>query len=161
MPDLYANVVFGRLTSAANLGDTTLSLDDVSSFPSNDLLSGATFHISFDADLTHPNMFETVPVQSVDTGAKTLTLLTPINVFHPLGTYVKGALTAEMLYLIRTGEAAPNGPPGRNDDVYRFGDRWYDWVGHVHYIYGINGFEPITNSGGGTSTLSPFLLMGA
>lgn len=164
MPDLYYDAVFGRLVQPSSVNETSIFVDEVATWPTNDLLSAAQFRISFDAPLTRPFNFEVAIVQAVNFATGEVTLAAPLAYEHPAGTYVKGALTAAMLRQLRAGEAGSGPPTIRNDDVYNFGDRYYDWVYHTLYVYGQNGFEPVGSGGGGggeTDAISPFLLMGA
>lgn len=101
MTDLYANFVFGTTTAAVAATDTTVVVDDVTSFPTNTTLATGSFWLTFESSLTHPNTFEIVQLTNVNTSTKTLTVVraqeSTTAAAHPVGTVVKGALTAGML----------------------------------------------------------------
>lgn len=147
MPDLYSDFVFGQVNATINSGDTSATLDDVSSFPSSALLAKADFYVTFDGGLTHPNAFEIVKVTNVDTTAKTVTF-TPASVGHPVGTMVKGTLTAGMLRRLRAGLSGTV-VPAADSDLFSVGDRFYKTDTNTTYVYGTSGFAPL---GGGASS---------
>lgn len=107
MADIYTDFVFGKLDGDLDAVATTVTVDDVSQFPSTHLLSGDV-HLTISSTLVYPPTFEIVRLTGVDPTAKTLTVVrgqdgTQAHA-HTSGTYVKGALTSPMLRRIRSGE---------------------------------------------------------
>jgi hypothetical protein len=144
MADLYYDFVFGTLASSSAVGDTVVSLDDVSSFPSNTVLAKGDFWVTLDSSLTHPNSFESVKVTAVDTTAKTLTVSPALSQPHSIGTTAKGSITAGVLGRLRAGLTGTTVPSGTDSDLYRIGDRFFEQSTGLTYIYGASGFKALS-----------------
>lgn len=138
MPDLYSDFVFGSVTATVNSGDTTATLDDVSTFPSNTLLGKADFYVTFDGNLTHPNSFEIVRVTNVNTTTKVITF-TPASAGQSIGTYVKGTLTAGMLQRLRAGLSG-TAVPAQDNTIFTIGDKFLLTTTNTLYVYTSTGF---------------------
>lgn len=144
MPDLYYDFVFGQVNATINSGDTTATLDDVSTFPSNTMLAKGDFYVTFDSPLTHPSTFEVVKVTNVNTTSKVITF-TPSSAGHAIGTAVKGTLTAGMLQRIRAGLSGSS-VPAQDNSIYSVGDQFLLTATNQLYVYTASGFVPIANT---------------
>lgn len=107
MADLYANFVFCQATAPVGSSDTTITVDDVSTFPSNGSLAASDFYLVIEGTLmAHPSNFEVVKLTNVNSGTKTLTVTRAQDgttaVAHASGVYLKAALTAGMLTRLST-----------------------------------------------------------
>lgn len=144
MPDYYSDFVFGSVTATVNNGDTTATLDDVSTFPSNTLLGKADFYVTFDAPLTHPATFEIVKVTNVNSGTKVITF-TPASTGHAIGTLVKGTLTAGMLQRLRAGLSG-TAVPAQDNTIYNVGDKFLLTTTNQLYVYTSTGFVSVAQA---------------
>lgn len=101
MADFYGNFVFAKTTASISSTDTTVTVDDVSSLPSNAALSAADCWLVFESNLSHPNSFEIVKLTNVNSSTNTITITRgqdgTTGATHTSGTLVKGVLTAGML----------------------------------------------------------------
>lgn len=155
MVDLYQDFAYATVTADVAAIDTTVAVDDVSTFPSNTLLAKADLWAVFDSALTHPNTFELVRVVSVDATANTLQLSRgqegTTALAHPQGAVLKSPLTAEMLVRVRTG---PSGSalPAADTDLFRKGDRFYHDTEHRSYVFTGSAWEADALPGRTTTT---------
>lgn len=157
MPDIYNDFVFGGLTASVNVGDTSASLDDVSTFPSNTLLGKADFYVGFDSPLTHPASFEVVKVTAVNTVAKTIAFTPAATYNHAIGTFVKGTLTAGMLTRLRGG-AYGTTVPVQDNSIYEIGDRFLLTTTNTLYVYTTAGFIAVGSGTRQTTTATSVAL---
>jgi hypothetical protein len=120
--------VFASLTADIIDTDTVLAVDDVSSFPTNAELAKAPLYLTIEADLLHPATFEIVKLTSVDITGLTLTVvrgeLGTTAQGHSAPTFLKGALTADLVRAFRAELVADRVPPP-DADVFVPGDRVY------------------------------------
>lgn len=151
MPDLYYDFVFGSTTASVLVGDSTATLDDVTSFPPNTALAKGDFYLTFDSALTHPTTFETVKVTNVNTTTKVITFTPAAATAHAIGTYAKGTLTAGMLKRLRAGLSGTI-VPSQDDSIYAIGDPFLLTTTNTLYVYTSTGFVPVGGSGRQTAT---------
>jgi hypothetical protein len=160
MPDLYNDFVFGSLTASVSISDTTATLDDVSTFPSNTLLAKADFYVAFDSTLTHPNAFEIVKVTNVNTSTKVITFTPAAASAHGISTMVKGTLTAGMLQRLRAGLSGTS-VPAQDNTIYSVGDKFLLTTTNQLYVYTSTGFIPIATSRATATATTSSLAAGA
>lgn len=138
MADLYRDFVFTRNTVPVAPGDTAITVEDVSLFPSNMLLAKGDFYVAFESTLTYPHTFEICKLTNVNTATKTLTLVRgqagTTAQGHSIVTYIKGTLTSDMLKRARAAFAGTTAPTP-DADVFLTGDRFYHSGEGRYYAY--------------------------
>jgi len=78
------NITNSTLSAAANAGDTTISIPDAS-----------TFQFANNVTIDTGGAAETLPIASVDTGANTITLNTPLANSHAAGALVEAIVSPD------------------------------------------------------------------
>jgi len=138
MADLYRDFVFTRCTTPVASTDLNVSVEDVSLFPSNNVLARGEFYVAFESSLSYPHTFEICRVVSVNTATKTLTLLRAQGgstaQAHPIVTYIKGTLTADMVRRARQGFQGATAP-SPDLDVFVVGDRYFNTTENRYYAF--------------------------
>lgn len=152
MSDLFADFVYCKTVGSVSIGDTTVSVDDVSTFPSNTVLAKGEFYVAFESTLVYPNTFEIVQVSSVNSGSKVLTLAAATVAAHAIGTYVKATLGSAQVRRIRAGLSGTTTPVGTDSDLYEVGDRFFNTVTGLSYVYTSSGFVLVVSTVRKTAT---------
>lgn len=138
MADLYRDFVFTRNTTTVAAGDTAITVEDVSLFPSNALLAKSEFYIAFESSLSYPHTFEIMRLTNVNTSTKTLTVVRgqagTTAQSHAIVTYIKGTLTSDMMRRARQGFSGTVAPQPDSDLVLQ-GDRFYHTSENRFYAY--------------------------
>lgn len=138
MADLYRDFVFTRCTTPVGTTDTAISVEDVSLFPSNNVLARGEFYVAFESSLSYPHTFEICRLTSVTTATKTLNLVRAQGgttaQSHAIVTYIKGTLTADMVRRARQGFAGTTAP-SPDADVFVQGDRFYNSTENRYYAF--------------------------
>lgn len=151
MADVYYDFVFATTVGSVSPGDTTVAVDDVSSFPSSSVLAKGDFYVTFESGLTHPNSFEVVKVTGVNTVSKVLTI-SAATVAHGIGTSIKATLTAAMLRRLRAGMSGTVVPTGTDPDLYTVGDPFLYTPTNSLYVYTTSGFVAVGSGSRQTAT---------
>lgn len=155
MPDILQDFVFTRVAANASSTDTTITVDDVSQLPTNATLLKGSAWLVFESALTYPPQFEIVQLTNVDSGLHQITVVRAQGgtaaVAHQTGTYLKGALTTDILRRVRSGFVASS-VPAADSAVYVVGDRLTNPTTGQQYVYLAAGFMPLTSvPAGGTA----------
>lgn len=128
MADLYRDFVFTRNTVPVTDLDTSIQVEDVSLFPSNEMLKKGEFFLAFDSTLAYPPSFEIVRLTSIDVPTKTLSVVRgqagTKAVGHAIVTYIKGTLNSDQVRRVRTGFFGTTAP-APDAAVFSAGDRFY------------------------------------
>jgi hypothetical protein len=126
--DYYKDFVFTRNTTTVAAGDTAITVEDVSLFPSNAILAKGQFYIAFESSLSYPPTFEIMQLLSINAATKTLNVLRAqagtTAVSHAIVTYIKGTLTSDMVRRARWGYSG-TAAPAPDSDLFGIGDRFY------------------------------------
>jgi hypothetical protein len=138
MADLYRDFVFTRNTTTVAPTDTAITVEDVSLFPSNTMLTKGDFYLAFESSLSYPPTFEIMKLTNVNAATKTLTVIRAqagtTAQTHAIVTYIKGTLTSDMLRRARWAFSGTSAP-APDADVFGVGDRFYHTSENRYYAF--------------------------
>jgi hypothetical protein len=156
MADVYYDFVYTRNSSAIGATDTSIIVEDVSLFPANAILAKADFWLCIESSLSYPNTFEIVKLTNVDTSTKTLTVVRgqagTAGIAHSIATYIKGALTSDMVRRARAGLSGTSLPPV-DTDLFTVGDRFFHLNETRYYAFTGTAWVPTADIPGGVLAL--------